>query len=253
MTRKNDFSEMRDWDNRHVVHPWEGMADIGDNDRTFVEDATDGLAKIVETALSDWQEGDAQVVITAGQLTAKSALRKVIEGHRNAVAIGLYDDPPTMADIELAIKDAGLPIPERDVMEMLVALANTLEPGDFRQTLEKVSLYKGAILHLSRSRTSLPARPNRRMRTSMMCLMLSLMDRTKGLARYCAIWQHKGFCLSRSASWRRGISGGCTLWPLIRAGLLQGSGGCGRLSLARAATRLCDRPINGGVTGSKRR
>ena len=27
----------------------------------FVEDATDGLAKIVETALSDWQEGDAQV------------------------------------------------------------------------------------------------------------------------------------------------------------------------------------------------
>ncbi len=108
----------------------------------FVEDATDGLAQIVEAALSDWQNGDAQVVITAGQLTAKSALRKVIEVHRNAVAIGLYDDPPSIADIELTIKDAGIAAPGRDVMEMLVALANTLEPGDFRQTLEKVSLYK---------------------------------------------------------------------------------------------------------------
>ena len=108
----------------------------------FVEDATDGLAKVIETALSDWRQGDAQVVITAGQLTAKSALRKVIEGHPNAVAIGLYDDPPSIADIEQAISDAGIARPDRDVMEMLVTLANTLEPGDFRQTLEKISLYK---------------------------------------------------------------------------------------------------------------
>lgn len=108
----------------------------------FVEDATDGLSKVIDAALSDWQEGDAQVVITAGQMTAKSALRKVIEGHRNAVAIGLYDDPPSIADIEQAMQDAGIARPERDVMETLVALANTLEPGDFRQTLEKVSLYK---------------------------------------------------------------------------------------------------------------
>jgi DNA polymerase-3 subunit delta len=108
----------------------------------FVEEATDGLAKVIETALSDWRTGDAQVVITAGQLTAKSALRKVIEGHPNAVAIGLYDDPPTVADIEQAITDAGIARPDRDVMEMLVTLANTLEPGDFRQTLEKISLYK---------------------------------------------------------------------------------------------------------------
>ena len=108
----------------------------------FVEDATDGLAKVIETALSEWQAGDAQVVITAGQLTAKSALRKVVEGHRNAVAIGLYDDPPSAAEVEQAIKDAGLDASDRDVMGLLVSLANTLEPGDFRQTLEKLSLYK---------------------------------------------------------------------------------------------------------------
>ena len=108
----------------------------------FVEDATDGLSKIIDAALADWQPGDAQVVITAGQLSAKSALRKVVEGHRNAVAIGLYDDPPTIADIEKTIADAGIETPGPDVMQALMALAQTLEPGDFRQTLEKVSLYK---------------------------------------------------------------------------------------------------------------
>ncbi len=108
----------------------------------FVEDATDGLAKLIATAMADWQSGDAQVVITAGQLTAKSALRKAVEGHRNAVAIGLYDDPPTIADVEQALRDATIAVPDRDVMEALMALADTLEPGDFRQTLEKVSLYK---------------------------------------------------------------------------------------------------------------
>ncbi|KQI73451.1 DNA polymerase III subunit delta [Loktanella sp. 5RATIMAR09] len=108
----------------------------------FVEDATDGLSKVIAAALADWQPGDAQVVITAAQLTAKSALRKVVEGYNNAVSIGLYDDPPTMADVELALKDAGVAPPDRDVMDALLALANSLEPGDFRQTIEKVSLYK---------------------------------------------------------------------------------------------------------------
>ena len=108
----------------------------------FVEDAGDGMAKTLEAALADWKPGDAQVVVTAGQLTAKSALRKVFEGHRNAVAIGIYDDPPTLADIEQALALAGVPQPERDVMDALMALAQTLEPGDFRQTVEKVGLYK---------------------------------------------------------------------------------------------------------------
>lgn len=39
MTLKNDFSEVRDWDNQNFVHPWEGMEDIGNNQRTFTEDA----------------------------------------------------------------------------------------------------------------------------------------------------------------------------------------------------------------------
>ncbi len=45
---KNDFSTIRDWDNRHVVHPWEGMADIGHNTRTFAEGA-EGIYVTTET------------------------------------------------------------------------------------------------------------------------------------------------------------------------------------------------------------
>ena len=108
----------------------------------FVEDATDGLSKVIDAALSDWQPGDAQVIVTAGQLTAKSALRKVFEGHRNAIAIGIYDDPPSRDEIEQTLRDAGLEVQSRDVMDALFALAGSLEPGDFRQTIEKVSLYK---------------------------------------------------------------------------------------------------------------
>lgn len=108
----------------------------------FVEDATDGLSKVFDAAFADWKPGDAQVIVTAGQLTAKSALRKVFETHRNAVAVGIYDDPPSRDEIELALRDAGLQSQSRDVLDSLFALATTLEPGDFRQTVEKVGLYK---------------------------------------------------------------------------------------------------------------
>ncbi|MFG5384918.1 DNA polymerase III subunit delta [Yoonia sp. R2-816] len=108
----------------------------------FVEDATDGLTKVLDAALQDWKPGDAQIVVTAGQLTAKSALRKAFEGHSNAVAIGIYDDPPTVADIKQTLAQSGIDTPDRDVMDALMSLAGSLEPGDFRQTIEKISLYK---------------------------------------------------------------------------------------------------------------
>ena len=108
----------------------------------FVEDATETAVKALTAALVDWQAGDAQIVVTAGQLTAKSGLRKLFEVHRNAMAIGIYDDPPNRDDIQSALTAAALPQPSGDVMDALMALAHTLEPGDFRQTIEKVGLYK---------------------------------------------------------------------------------------------------------------
>ncbi len=109
---------------------------------TFVEDATDGLSDLFTAALNDWQIGDAQLVVTANQLTAKSALRKVFENHPNVYAVGIYDDPPGRDEIEAALTAAGLTNIARESMDALLALSRAVDPGDFRQTVEKIGLYK---------------------------------------------------------------------------------------------------------------
>ncbi|KNG93512.1 DNA polymerase III subunit delta [Pseudaestuariivita atlantica] len=108
----------------------------------FVEDATDGAAEAIAAALNDWRDGDAQIVVTAGQLTPRSSLRKLFEGHPTAATLPIYDDPMGRDQIEAELKRAGLPLPDRDAMSHLMGLAQELEPGDMRQTLEKLALYK---------------------------------------------------------------------------------------------------------------
>ena len=105
-----------------------------------VDEATDGLSALMAAALEDWRKGDAQIVATAGQLTAKSALRKAFEGHRAAVAIGLYDDPPGAEDIEAMLAAAGLRGAPREVASAVTGLAATLSPADLRQTIDKLGL-----------------------------------------------------------------------------------------------------------------
>ncbi|MRX49717.1 DNA polymerase III subunit delta [Paracoccus sp. S-4012] len=108
----------------------------------LVEDATDGLAEIVGTALEEWEPGDAVIVVQAGALTKASALRKLFEGHRAAMAAPIYDEPPGEAEIERWLSDAGLREVPRDAMRELTLLSRALDPGDFRQTVEKIGLYK---------------------------------------------------------------------------------------------------------------
>ncbi len=108
----------------------------------FLEDATDGLSETVAVALKEWKPGDAVIVVTAGGLTARSALKTLFEKHPSAVCIGLYDEPPGREEIEAALKAAGLVNIDREAMNDLNTLARALDPGDFRQTLEKISLYK---------------------------------------------------------------------------------------------------------------
>ncbi|CUH64582.1 DNA polymerase III subunit delta [Thalassovita gelatinovora] len=108
----------------------------------FVEDATDTIAPAVANALQDWTAGDAQVVVTAGQLKATSKLRKLFENHSNAYAVGLYDDPPSREEIEAELARSGLTRIDPQAMTDLTTLSRELSPGDFRQTLEKLALYK---------------------------------------------------------------------------------------------------------------
>ena len=107
----------------------------------FVEGANELVAAIIIETLTDWQPGDAQIVVTAGDLKKTSKLLKVFEGHRNAYAWGIFDDPPDRAEIERLLGEAKLRA-DGASMGALEDLARSLDPGDFRQTLEKLSLYK---------------------------------------------------------------------------------------------------------------
>jgi DNA polymerase III subunit delta len=108
----------------------------------LLEDAADALTPLVEATLKDWRPGDAQLIVTAGGLTGKSTLKKLFETRPDVYCAGLYDDPPTREEIEAGLKKAGLTSIDRDAMTDLNTLARAIDPGDFRQTLEKLALYK---------------------------------------------------------------------------------------------------------------
>lgn len=108
----------------------------------FVEDANDTATPAIISALEAWQPGDAQIVVTAGQLKATSKLRKAFEGHGNAYATGIYDDPPSRSEIERILSEAQIRDVPGDSMSALVDIANDIGPGDFSRMVEKLALYK---------------------------------------------------------------------------------------------------------------
>jgi DNA polymerase-3 subunit delta len=106
-----------------------------------VDDAGDGLAEAASAVLADWRPGDARVVLAAGQLTPGSKLRKLFEGAKAAVAIAVYDDPPGRDEVEGWLREADCPPLDRAAMDDLLALARALDPGEMRQTVERLALY----------------------------------------------------------------------------------------------------------------
>lgn len=107
----------------------------------LIEDAGDGHADPFTSALSDWRAGDAQIVATAGALKASSRLRKLFETSRIAAAVAIYDDPPTEDEVRTICASAGLTAISPEAQRDIIALSRLLDPGDFRQTVEKLSLY----------------------------------------------------------------------------------------------------------------
>ena len=108
----------------------------------FVEGATDTNSAVIDAAMQDWQKGDAILVLTGNQLNARSKLRKMIENNSNSAAIGIYNDPPNEKEIIFMASKYNLNNFESDAKKDLIALGRSLDPGDFQQTCEKLSLYK---------------------------------------------------------------------------------------------------------------
>ena len=107
----------------------------------WIEDANENCSTGVLQALKDWRDGDAFLVVTAGNLPPKSKIRKAFESDKNAYAIGIYANPPSLDEIAQTIKKAGIHALTPDAQSAVNAYANALDPGDFAQFIEKLSLY----------------------------------------------------------------------------------------------------------------
>jgi DNA polymerase-3 subunit delta len=88
------------------------------------------------------KNGDAHILITAPLLSPRSSLRKLFESSNNVYIAPIFDDPPSQEEVAAEIKTYNLPHIEQDALEQLLYLGQSLSPGEFSQTLEKISLYK---------------------------------------------------------------------------------------------------------------
>ncbi|MFN3613018.1 MAG: DNA polymerase III subunit delta [Rubrimonas sp.] len=114
-----------------------------------VTGATDGLAPMLAGALDGAASPDAFVLVTADGLGAKSALRSLFEGARNAVSAPGYPDRPPRAAVAERLAAMGAPQPTEDALAMLEQAAADLGPGPFARALEIATLHAGDAVALT--------------------------------------------------------------------------------------------------------
>ncbi len=108
----------------------------------LIEDANETISDIIIKAVEAWKDGDAAIVVTAGSLKPSSSLRKLFEQKKNTYSVPIYDNPITKFEVEKIIKESGLKNVTRDGFAQILLLASQLQPGDLKQTVEKLALYK---------------------------------------------------------------------------------------------------------------
>ncbi len=108
----------------------------------LIENSSDKESKIILDCIKAWKKQDAQIVVTSRHLKPASQLRKSFEISTNTLAVPIYDNPLTEMEIKTELIRAGIQIKDPNIMKGLHSLSKELEPGDFRNTLEKIYLYK---------------------------------------------------------------------------------------------------------------
>ena len=108
----------------------------------LIEDANETVTDIIIKAFDAWNDGDAALIVTASSLKPTSKLRKFFEQQKHTFSAPVYDNPMTRPEIENMISKAGLKNITQDSFKHLSQIALQLEPGDFKQTIEKLALYK---------------------------------------------------------------------------------------------------------------
>jgi len=108
----------------------------------LIEGVNDQLTDVIKAALDERGPEDAHIVVTAGSLRATSKLRKLFETRPDVMVAAIYADPPSRDEIMSTLNKAGLTDISRSAQTDLELLAREIDPGDFAQTIEKLSLYK---------------------------------------------------------------------------------------------------------------
>ena len=108
----------------------------------LIEEANETVSDIIIKAIEAWRDGDATIVVTTGSLKPSSSLRKLFETKKNTYSVPIYDNPMTKLEVEKIIEKSGLQNVPKDGFEQLLLVASHLQPGDFKQTIEKLALYK---------------------------------------------------------------------------------------------------------------
>ena len=108
----------------------------------LIEEANETVADTIITAIDAWQDGDATIVVTAGSLKPSSSLRKFFEQKKNIFSVPIYDNPITKFEVEKIIAESGLQNVTQEILNQLITIASELQPGDFKQSVNKLALYK---------------------------------------------------------------------------------------------------------------
>jgi DNA polymerase-3 subunit delta len=108
----------------------------------LIEEANETITEIVLKAIDAWKNGDATIIVTAGSLKPSSSLRKLFEQKKNTYSVPIYENPMTKFEVEKIIAKSGLKNVTQDGFAQLLLASSHLQPGDFKQTVEKLALYK---------------------------------------------------------------------------------------------------------------
>ena len=108
----------------------------------LIEEANETISDIIIEAIDTWKDGDATIIVTASSLKPSSSLRKYFEQEKNIFSLAIYDNPITKFEVEQIIAGSGLQNVTPEILKQLAEIASDLQPGDFKQTIEKLTLYK---------------------------------------------------------------------------------------------------------------
>ena len=108
----------------------------------LVEGATEALAGPLETVLGESAPTDSFVVVTAGGLPARSALRRVFESAKRLIALAIYPEALDSAEIDARLTGLGVIAGTSDgARTALAALAGSMDAAGFERFLETLATY----------------------------------------------------------------------------------------------------------------